>query len=195
MTDQPNTELRDRVAALLEDRYTCTRVWEGWTFGTMRADDFIPASEDEELIEDLVALIDPAEAVANRAKLAELRALAMAHDGGRGGCVCQLCTAMGLGNVARELLAERMFVGTGGLGDWDDLDQSKQDVWLAAADRAVKDWVPIGYVDVVCDGPPGPESGRFVELENEQGASINPGEWIQREDGLWALRLPRVIWQ
>ena len=44
-------------------------------------------------------------------------------------------------------------------------------------------------IDVVFDGPPGPESGRFVEVERD-GKSISIGEWVQREDGLWALRIP-----
>lgn len=47
-------------------------------------------------------------------------------------------------------------------------------------------------LDVVFDGPPSHESGRFVEVENMAGASVRAGEWIDRGDGLWALRL-RVI--
>lgn len=31
----------------------------------------------------------------------------------------------------------------------------------------------IMFVDIVFDGPPGPESGRFVEVENEHGRSVN----------------------
>jgi hypothetical protein len=46
------------------------------------------------------------------------------------------------------------------------------------------------YVDIVFDGPPAPESGRFVEVEDDTGRSINLGEWIHRPDGFWALRLP-----
>ena len=42
---------------------------------------------------------------------------------------------------------------------------------------------------VVFDGPPGPESGRFVEVETEGGKSIRAGEWIERPDGYWALRI------
>lgn len=49
------------------------------------------------------------------------------------------------------------------------------------------------FIDIVFDGPPGSVSGRFVEVENEKGASINPGEWIERPDGLWALRIPRTF--
>jgi hypothetical protein len=50
-----------------------------------------------------------------------------------------------------------------------------------------------GYVEIVFDGPPGPESGRFVEVEDEGGHSIRVGEWIQRGNGFWALRIPRRI--
>lgn len=45
------------------------------------------------------------------------------------------------------------------------------------------------YFDFVCDAPPGPESGRFVEVENALGESISKGEWIKRPDGYWALRI------
>ena len=45
------------------------------------------------------------------------------------------------------------------------------------------------YVDIVFDGPPAPESGRFIEVEDEAGASIALGEWIEREDGYWVLRI------
>jgi len=45
------------------------------------------------------------------------------------------------------------------------------------------------YVDIVFDGPPGPEAGRFVEVEDASGKSIKLGEWLQRPDGSWALRI------
>jgi hypothetical protein len=48
---------------------------------------------------------------------------------------------------------------------------------------------PTGTVDIVFDGPPGHESGRFVEVERN-GKSIKIGEWVEREGGLWALRIP-----
>ena len=47
----------------------------------------------------------------------------------------------------------------------------------------------MSYIDIVFDGPPGPVTGRFVEVENEQGASISVGEWVERGDGFWALRI------
>ncbi|MCI2959519.1 hypothetical protein MN032_17680 [Agromyces atrinae] len=47
------------------------------------------------------------------------------------------------------------------------------------------------YIEIVFDGPPAHESGRFVEVENPEGASIRVGEWIEREDGFWVLRILR----
>lgn len=44
-------------------------------------------------------------------------------------------------------------------------------------------------INIIFDGPPSPESGRFVEVENDEGKSISIGEWIEREDGFWALRI------
>ena len=48
-------------------------------------------------------------------------------------------------------------------------------------------------IDIVFDGPPSHESGRFVEVENMVGASINVGTWIDRGDGLWALRVYALV--
>lgn len=48
---------------------------------------------------------------------------------------------------------------------------------------------PDRIIDIVFDGPPGPEAGRFVEVENLDGESINVGNWVHRTDGYWALRL------
>jgi len=52
---------------------------------------------------------------------------------------------------------------------------------------------PSDYIDIVFDGPPASESGRFIEVENAQGASIRVGEWVHRPDGYWALRLPAPV--
>ena len=49
------------------------------------------------------------------------------------------------------------------------------------------------FLDVVFDGPPGPISGRFVDVENESGQSVNAGQWIERPDGLWALKEMREV--
>jgi len=45
------------------------------------------------------------------------------------------------------------------------------------------------YIDIVFDGPPSHESGRFIEVENSYRRSINFGEWVDRGD-YWALRIP-----
>lgn len=47
------------------------------------------------------------------------------------------------------------------------------------------------YLDIVFDGPPGPDGGRFVEVEDDTGKSVNWGEWVKRDDGYWALRLKK----
>ncbi len=47
------------------------------------------------------------------------------------------------------------------------------------------------HIDIVFDGPPSHESGRFVEVEDATGASIGDfGEWVERDDKYWALRVP-----
>lgn len=46
------------------------------------------------------------------------------------------------------------------------------------------------YIHIVFDGPPGPESGRFVEVESEQGAGISIGDWFEDKGGMWVLRIP-----
>jgi hypothetical protein len=46
-------------------------------------------------------------------------------------------------------------------------------------------------VDIVFDGPPGPEAPRFVETETTDGKSVHAGEWLRRLDGRWVLRLRR----
>lgn len=51
---------------------------------------------------------------------------------------------------------------------------------------------PIGNclpVNIIFDGPPSHEGGRFIEVETDDGKSINAGEWLKRDDGLWALRI------
>jgi hypothetical protein len=45
------------------------------------------------------------------------------------------------------------------------------------------------HIEIVLDGPPGPESGRFVEVEDEAGRSVGVGDWIDRQDGYWTLRI------
>jgi len=75
-------------------------------------------------------------------------------------------------------------------GDW-IIKGGKGEVSLIKAEifRETYEAVDDTYIDIVFDGPPSHESGRFVEVENPLGQSINAGEWIDRGDGLWALRI------
>ena len=41
---------------------------------------------------------------------------------------------------------------------------------------------------IIFDGPPGPVTGRFVEVEDDHGKSIRVGEWEQRGE-YWHLIL------
>src|SRR2546421_2894878 len=45
------------------------------------------------------------------------------------------------------------------------------------------------HIDIDFDGPPGPEGNRFIEVEDASGKSIAFGEWIERKDGRWVLRI------
>ena len=46
---------------------------------------------------------------------------------------------------------------------------------------------------IVFDGPPSHEAGRFVECETPDGRGLNAGEWHERDDGLWELRIPASL--
>jgi hypothetical protein len=52
-------QLRDEVASALEDTYACTRVWEAWQYNTMTQNDFIPASEDDNVIQNVLNAFAP----------------------------------------------------------------------------------------------------------------------------------------
>jgi hypothetical protein len=47
-------------------------------------------------------------------------------------------------------------------------------------------------INIVFDGPPAHESGRFVEVETDDGHSMSIGQWLDRPDGYWALRSENV---
>lgn len=47
--------LRDALAQALTSAYVCDRVWSAWSCGTMSEEDFTPASECDELLDELVA--------------------------------------------------------------------------------------------------------------------------------------------
>jgi hypothetical protein len=48
-------------------------------------------------------------------------------------------------------------------------------------------------IDIVFDGPPEHDGPRLVEVESPPGRSICLGEWVQREDGYWALRFKATL--
>lgn len=43
---------------------------------------------------------------------------------------------------------------------------------------------------IIGEEGPGPEAGRFIEVEDADGHSVNAGQWAQQEDGTWALTVP-----
>jgi len=47
-------------------------------------------------------------------------------------------------------------------------------------------------INIVFDGPPTHDGGRFVEVETDDGRSVRVGHWSERPDGYWALRIDDV---
>ncbi len=47
-------------------------------------------------------------------------------------------------------------------------------------------------INIIFDGPPSNVSGRFVEVEDDDGKSISIGKWVNRYDGYWALRITEL---
>lgn len=47
-------------------------------------------------------------------------------------------------------------------------------------------------INIIFDAPPGPENGRFIEVETDDGRGIDIGEWIERPDGFFALRITHL---
>jgi len=49
-------------------------------------------------------------------------------------------------------------------------------------------------LDIIFDGPPSHESGRFIEVnDSATGASIRWGRWRDNEDGTWSLLGPAFL--
>lgn len=70
------------------------------------------------------------------------------------------------------------------------LDEGRRsDTWAAQDELRAILAAPVQGLRIVFDGPPAPEGGRFVEVENAAGQSVNAGEWRERTDGLWELVL------
>lgn len=47
-------------------------------------------------------------------------------------------------------------------------------------------------INIVFDGSPSHVSGRFVEVEDDDGHGLSVGEWIRCPDGMWALRITEL---
>jgi|HubBroStandDraft_5_1064220.scaffolds.fasta_scaffold51463_2 hypothetical protein len=45
------------------------------------------------------------------------------------------------------------------------------------------------HLDIVFDGPPTANAGRFVEVEDDKSRSIAIGKWVDRGDGFYVLRI------
>jgi len=49
-------------------------------------------------------------------------------------------------------------------------------------------------LNIIFTGPPGPGNDCvFIDVETDDGRSVRVGEWSQRQDGHWALRLPNSV--
>lgn len=67
--------------------------------------------------------------------------------------------------------------------------------WSADRDKAIQKWNTRAAdkpINIVFDGPPGPEGPRFIEVETDDGNSIRIGEWIETNAGCWALRITEL---
>lgn len=43
------------------------------------------------------------------------------------------------------------------------------------------------FLHLVFDAPPGPEAPRLIEVNDDEGRSVDAGEWKERDDGKWEL--------
>lgn len=66
------------------------------------------------------------------------------------------------------------------------LGRCESALMIAAADAIATHHIPLS---IVLDGPPGLETGRFVDVETDAGHSICVGKWVNRSDGYWSLRI------
>jgi hypothetical protein len=75
------------------------------------------------------------------------------------------------------------------LGDFRGIGERQTAIGLWNTRSSLPNPEGMTALHIVFDGPPGPGSGRFVEVETSDGRSINAGEWRERADGLWELRI------
>lgn len=48
----------------------------------------------------------------------------------------------------------------------------------------------VKHYDIVFSGPPDHVGPTFIEVEDDQGVSFKLGEWVQRADRSWVIRVP-----
>lgn len=70
-------------------------------------------------------------------------------------------------------------------------NRTPQEVFDIMKDRIIQqaESVERSHIQVIFDGPPSAESGRFVEVTNDDGEGINAGDWIDLGEGYWSLRI------
>jgi len=104
----------------------------------------------------------------------------------------------GLGNTFWKLMLTRKTMGTSGdlevgikadetgleIGDgvitWEELEQARKEL---RGDQDVKN----SQLHILFDGPPGETAGRFVEVNDHTGKSVDAGTWVELPDGYWEL--------
>ena len=89
-----------------------------------------------------------------------------------------------------ELIEEAAKAIARSRGDFLDGEQDRISARAALAVFEKAQAPTTNYVDIVFDGPPEADAGQFVEVEDATGASVKFGEWVEREDGYWVLRIP-----
>jgi hypothetical protein len=47
-------------------------------------------------------------------------------------------------------------------------------------------------INIIFDGPPSPDGCQFIEIETDDGKSVTVGQWSERDNGTWALRIERL---
>lgn len=75
-----------------------------------------------------------------------------------------------------------------------ELEHDQGEAFIVQIKELIKDRDRLP-INIIFDAPPSHDSGRFVEVETDDGKSIRVGEWIEK-DGYWALRiteLPKAI--
>lgn len=63
---------------------------------------------------------------------------------------------------------------------------------MALATKVMSGRGTMEHIDIVFDGPPDHIAPKFIEVENDKGASFNFGEWVKRDDGYYMIRIRRA---